>query len=85
MKELSLSQAGALDRLVKGVPMMLPKAYRWVGEMEEIGEFVGGKEGDIYRGLARLYERVEKSLKGDQADVEVLKQIVEDAKRTQKK
>lgn len=85
VKELSLSQAVVLDRLVETVPPMLPKAYRWVGEMEEIGKFVGGKEGDIYRGLARIYERVEKSLDGDQADVEVLKKFVEDAKRTQKK
>lgn len=53
--------------------------------MEEIGEFVGGKEGDTYKGLARIYERVEKSLDGDQADVKVLRKFVEDAKRTQKK
>lgn len=64
---------------------MLPKAYRWVGEMEEIGEFVGGKEGGIYGGLARIYERVEKSLDGDQADVEVLREFVEDARRAQEK
>ena len=81
MKELRLSQAGVLDRLVKSVPAMLPKAYRWVGEMEEIGEFVGGEEGDVYRGLARVYERVEKSLGGDQADVEILRKFVEDAKK----
>lgn len=85
MGELGLSQTGMLDRLVKSVPSMLPKAYRWVGEMEEIGEFVGGKEGDTYRGLARIYERVEKSLEGDQVDVEVLRKFVEDAKRTQQK
>ncbi|KAF8550689.1 6-phosphogluconate dehydrogenase C-terminal domain-like protein [Imleria badia] len=85
VKELSLSQAGVLDRLVKSVPAMLPKAYRWVGEMEEIGEFVGGGEGDIYRGLARIYERVEKSLGGDQVDVEVLRKFVEDAKKTWQK
>lgn len=85
VKELSQSQPEVRDRLVNAVPAMLPKAYRWVGEMEEIGEFVGGKEGDIYRGLARIYERVEKSLDGDRADVEVLSKFVEDAKKTQKK
>ena len=52
---------------------MLPKAYRWVGEMEEISQFVqGGLDkqasssagnategiGQIHMGLARLYERV---------------------------
>lgn len=66
---------------------MLPKAYRWVGEMEEISAFVGGGEGDIYQGLARLYERVERSLKdeaegkGAGGDVEVLRNFVEDAKK----
>ncbi|KAF8441742.1 6-phosphogluconate dehydrogenase C-terminal domain-like protein [Boletus edulis BED1] len=82
LKELSLSQAGVLARLVESVPRMIPKAYRWVREMEEIGEFVSGKEGDTYRGLARMYERVENSLDGDQADVEVLKKFVDDAKKT---
>ncbi|KAG8213539.1 hypothetical protein J3R82DRAFT_10182 [Butyriboletus roseoflavus] len=64
---------------------MLPKAYRWVGEIEEIGEFVGGKESEIYGGLARIYERVEKSLDGDQADVKVSREFVEDAKRAREK
>ncbi|KAF9219614.1 hypothetical protein BS17DRAFT_789070 [Gyrodon lividus] len=64
---------------------MIPKAYRWVGEMEEIGNFVGGEGGDIYRGLAKVYERVEKSLDGDQADVDVLKKFVEDVKNMKQK
>jgi hypothetical protein len=38
---------------------MLSKAHRWAGEMEEISGFVGGDEGETYKGLARLYERVE--------------------------
>lgn len=51
---------------------MLPKAYRWVGEMEEISAFVEDclrgppgsdsssveGEGHIHLGLARLYERI---------------------------
>lgn len=64
---------------------MLPKAYRWVGEMEEISSFVRDRLGDgeahIHHGFARLYERVEKSLpEGD--DVQVLRKFVEDAKKT---
>jgi hypothetical protein len=59
---------------------MVPKAYRWVGEMEEIAEFVGGGEGDVYKGIARLYERIEKSAK-DGGDAEVLMKFVESAKR----
>ncbi|KIJ19118.1 hypothetical protein PAXINDRAFT_175099 [Paxillus involutus ATCC 200175] len=84
MKFLSISHPAVLDQVVKTVPTMLPRAYRWVGEMEEIADFVGGKEGDVYRGLAEVYERVGKSLDGDQADVDVLKKFVEDAKNMQK-
>ena len=77
---------------------MLPKAYRWVGEMEEISESVEGglgkpidKDtgdsvdgiGNIHLGLARLYERITRSVEaGDGAsDVKVLKKFVEEAKK----
>lgn len=58
---------------------MLPKAYRWVGEMEEIAEFVGQGEGDIYKGVAKLYERIERD-EGD--DIKVLKRFVEEARES---
>jgi hypothetical protein len=58
---------------------MLPKAYRWIGEMEEIADFVGGSEGDVYRGLAKVYERIEQSIAGDQ-DIATLTNFVEKAK-----
>jgi hypothetical protein len=39
---------------------MYSKAYRWVSEMEQIAEFVGGDAtgGKIYVGAARLYEQL---------------------------
>jgi hypothetical protein len=60
---------------------MLPKAYRWVGEMEEIAGFVGEGEGDVYKGLAKLYERIERSMEEGKGggDVQVLRKFVEDA------
>ncbi|OJT10729.1 hypothetical protein TRAPUB_12761 [Trametes pubescens] len=83
LHELHDSQPFVLERIVKGVPSMLPKAYRWVGEMEEISAFVreglGEGEAHIHHGFAHVYERVEKSLpEGD--DVGVLKKFVQDAK-----
>src|SRR3546814_17500451 len=36
--ELALSQATLLNWFEKQVPIMPPKAYRWVGEMEEIAK-----------------------------------------------
>lgn len=81
MRELQISQPILLDRLVKTVPPMVPKAYRWIGEMEEIADFVGGSEGDVYRGIAKVYERVEKSIAGDQEDIATLRNFVEKAKK----
>ena len=41
---------------------MYRKAYRWVAEMEEIGDHLGlAAPGarEIYRGMARLYEHLD--------------------------
>ncbi|EPQ54703.1 6-phosphogluconate dehydrogenase C-terminal domain-like protein [Gloeophyllum trabeum ATCC 11539] len=84
LNEMHISQPALLARSTTSLPNMLPKAYRWVGEMEEIAEFVGGPQGDIYKGLARTFERVEASLKekdGGGEDVQVLKEWVESAKK----
>jgi hypothetical protein len=37
---------------------MYDKAYRWVGEMEEISDFLGANPAshDMYAAIARLYE-----------------------------
>lgn len=81
MAELYSSQPILLNRVVKTVPSMIPKAYRWVGEMEEIADFVGEGEGEIYKGMAKLYSRVDASLKEDQVDIQVLKDFVDEAKK----
>ena len=65
LAELNDSQPQLLQRISKSVPGMVSKAYRWVGEMEEISEYVGENEGDIHEGMANLYRRVENSLKQD--------------------
>ena len=83
MHELNASQPVFLQRITKSVPGMLPKAYRWVGEMEEISSFVrdglGDGEAHVHEGFARLYERIERALP-DGGDIAVLKKFVEDAK-----
>ncbi|KAJ3761822.1 6-phosphogluconate dehydrogenase C-terminal domain-like protein [Lentinula raphanica] len=84
MHELGYSQPDVLARITRTVPPMLPKAYRWVGEMEEIGNFVGEGQGAIYEGIAKLYERIEDSLNGDGEDIRVLKKFVEEAKKEKK-
>jgi len=58
--ELERSQPELLRMLCARVPAMFPKAYRWVAEMEQIGEFLGSTEDGaaIYEGIARLYEQI---------------------------
>jgi putative dehydrogenase len=56
--ELSSSQPEMLKRMRGSIPGMYDKAYRWVGEMEEISDFLDANapSSDMYRGIARLYE-----------------------------
>ena len=58
--ELERTQPELLRMLRARVPAMFPKAYRWVAEMEQIGEFLGSTEDGaaIYAGIARLYEQI---------------------------
>ncbi|KAF4123539.1 Prephenate dehydrogenase, partial [Geosmithia morbida] len=52
---------GALARAEEAVPVMVPKAYRWVREMEEIAATMcddGGWERDLFLGAAATYESV---------------------------
>jgi 3-hydroxyisobutyrate dehydrogenase-like beta-hydroxyacid dehydrogenase len=56
--ELSKSQPDMLKRMRGSLPGMYDKAYRWVGEMEEISDFLGANKpsSDMYAAIARLYE-----------------------------
>ncbi len=55
--ELTESQPEMLARFRQGIPRMYDKAYRWVGEMEEISDFLekDPPSHDIYAAIARLY------------------------------
>jgi 3-hydroxyisobutyrate dehydrogenase-like beta-hydroxyacid dehydrogenase len=57
-EELARTQPDMLARLDRFVPAMFPKAYRWVAEMEQIAEFLGGDAGHIYQGAAQLYQQL---------------------------
>src|SRR5437588_74340 len=56
--ELSKSQPDMLKRMRGSLPGMYDKAYRWVGEMEEISDFLQANKpsADMYAAIARLYE-----------------------------
>ena len=55
--ELAASQPEMLKRMRGSIPGMYDKAYRWVGEMEEISDFLNASppSRDIYAAIARLY------------------------------
>ncbi len=59
-EELEQSQQAALERMANAVPAMVPKAHRWVGEMEEIAKtFEGcGLTPKTFLGAAEIYDFV---------------------------
>ncbi len=58
--ELARTQPDFLTRFERQLPGMYHKAYRWVAEMEEIADHAGAEDtgAPIYKGMARLYERI---------------------------
>jgi hypothetical protein len=58
--ELVRTQPDFLTRFERQLPGMYRKAYRWVAEMEELADHAGGEDtgAPIYKGMARLYERI---------------------------
>ena len=56
LAELTSSQPMLLDYFTRRTPGIFPKAYRWVAEMQEIGDFLGGPGEAIYDGAAALFD-----------------------------
>jgi 3-hydroxyisobutyrate dehydrogenase-like beta-hydroxyacid dehydrogenase len=73
--ELALSQPAILARLEVALPDMIPKAYRWVAEMQEIAGFLGPDHpaSQIYQGFARWFEHLAEDAKGEAVDASLLK------------
>ncbi|KAL0581570.1 hypothetical protein V5O48_000499 [Marasmius crinis-equi] len=84
LHSLSISQPAFIDQIIRLVPQMIPKAYRFVKEMEEISDFVGGEERRTYEGIEKVFERVaaahDASPNHDSGDTQLLLKFVEDAK-----
>jgi 3-hydroxyisobutyrate dehydrogenase-like beta-hydroxyacid dehydrogenase len=59
-EEFARSQPELLAMLVRRIPAAFPKAHRWVAEMEQIAEFLGGpgSGSTIYTGAAQLYRKL---------------------------
>ena len=74
-EEMSESLPSLLTSLRRQVPEMLPKAYRWVAEMEEIATFNGesGPAHAVFVGFSRLFEDIARDAAGEQRDSALLK------------
>lgn len=65
-QEMSESLPGLLNSLRRQVPDMLPKAYRWVGEMREIAAFgADGPTREIFNGFADLFDSISRDVAGE--------------------
>jgi 3-hydroxyisobutyrate dehydrogenase-like beta-hydroxyacid dehydrogenase len=72
--EMAVSQPRLLEWLTRGMPRMPDKAYRWVGEMEEIAAFVSEDPAgaQFYQAAAKLYERMAADHAGEKTECAML-------------
>ena len=58
--ELTLSQEAVKRRMHQQVPGMVPKAHRWIGEMEEIARTFASADLSplVFQGIADIYRQV---------------------------
>jgi putative dehydrogenase len=76
--ELAESQPALLGWLTHQVPIMYPKAYRWVAELDEIAAFVGDDhpEHAMLAAAARLYERLAEDVEGEKEEIGALDEFL---------
>ncbi|MBV8915836.1 MAG: NAD(P)-dependent oxidoreductase [Acetobacteraceae bacterium] len=67
LAELRETQPQLVARFARGLPDMIPKAYRWVAEMREIAAFLDGDPAGaaMFEGAAELYERIAQAEGGE--------------------
>jgi hypothetical protein len=84
-QEMQISQTAVLQLLGRTLPQMYAKAYRWVGEMEEIAKFLEPESGGsaMLRGAAQLYEDIAGDYAGgaDHARIALLREFFEQGAR----
>lgn len=80
MRELGLSQRDLLNGFRKSIPDMLPKAARWISEMEEIAAFIGPDrpEAGFFRAAAGLYEAIAADVRDEGVKAGVVTALLQD-------
>lgn len=76
--ELDRSQPALLPWFQRSVPAMYSKAYRFVGEMEEIADFVGEDPAakKMYEAIAEFYRRIAADFEGKHEETDALSAIL---------
>jgi hypothetical protein len=72
--EMERSQPALLPWLQRSIPAMYSKAYRFVGEMEEIADYVGedASAQEMFDAFADFYTRLANDFEGRQDEVKAL-------------
>ena len=66
----------AVSSSVFTAPDMMPKAYRWVAEMQEIANFIAADgAGDIYTGASNVYERIARAISVSGPEINSLREF----------
>ncbi|KAJ6469193.1 hypothetical protein C8R47DRAFT_1179788 [Mycena vitilis] len=81
---LNFSQPLLVDRavIIRLLPAALPKAYRFVGEMEEVGGFTGNAGAHTFDGLAGIFSTIANTQGGDATDIDLLLKFAQQARET---
>lgn len=77
--EMQRSMPDLFLRYGRQIPDMVPKAYRWVAEMEEIAAFLAEDDpagGQLFEGMAGLFAAVEADRQGTGEEIAALKRAV---------
>ena len=76
--ELERSQPALLPWLQRSVPAMFSKAYRYVGEMEEISAYVSEDQSakQMFDAFADFYTRIAADYDGDKAEVTAMTEFL---------
>lgn len=77
-RELDRSQPALLPWFQRAIPAMYSKAYRFVGEMEEIADFAGEDPAarKMYEAIAEFYTRFAADFEGEKKETDALSEIL---------
>lgn len=77
--EMQRSMPDLFLRYGRQIPDMVPKAYRWVAEMEEIAAFLAEDDpagGQLFEGMAGLFAAVEADRQGTGEEIAAMRRAV---------